>query len=142
MSIESPPVIIGVVNNTHGAESRRPHTHINVALNLPRLIAGQLRSVGEALGVPMSGSISDLWLLFKGKITDLGRDSRNVSLSKDKDDKMLTLSDYEGVFLTVTPVSEKESTDSTELRDREASQSPEPVEANELEAVCTERDEP
>ena len=55
---------------------------------------------------------------------------------------MLTLSDHEGVFLTVTPVSEKESADSTELRDREASQSPEPVEANELEAVCTERDEP
>lgn len=115
---------------------------MNVALNLSRLIAGQLRSVGEALGVPMSGSVSDLWLLFKGKITDLGRDSRNVSLSKDKDDKMLTLSDHEGVFLTVTPVSEKESADSTELRDREASQSPEPVEANELEAVCTERDEP
>jgi len=53
-------------------------------------------------------------------------------LSKDKDDRTLTLSDHEGVFLTVTPDSERESADSTELHDREGSQSSEPVEANEL----------
>ena len=43
------------------------------------------------------------------------------------------------MFLTVTPENERESADSTESHDREASQSPEPVEGNELEAVCTER---
>ena len=45
------------------------------------------------------------------------------------------------MFLTVTPESERESADSTELCDCEVSQTPEPLEANELEAICTERDE-
>jgi len=87
-----------VVDNTHGAESRgNPRTHIHVALNSARLTAGQLRSVGEALGVSTSGSVSDLRLVIEGKITEHGRNPRNVqvSLPKDRDDKTLTLSDYE-----------------------------------------------
>ena len=40
-------------------------------------------------------------LIIEWKITDLGRDPRNiqVALSKDKDNRSFTLSDHEGVFL-------------------------------------------
>ena len=52
MSTESTPVT-SVVDSMHGAESRRNrHTYVHVALNSAQLIAGQLRGVGKALGVP------------------------------------------------------------------------------------------
>ena len=117
---------------------------MHVALNSARLTAGQLRSVDEALGVPTSGSVSDLRLVIEGKITDLGRDPHNVQvlLSKDKDDRTLRLSDHKGVFLTVNPESEGERSGSVEeSHDHESSESPEPTEANELEVIRNERDE-
>ena len=131
-----------VVDDTHGAESRRtPRTHVHITL--ARLTAGQLRSIGEALSVPTSGSVNDLRLVIEGKITDLGRNPRNVqvALSRDKDDATLTLSDHEGVFLTVNPGSEGDDGHSVEDRSNRGSRSPEPIEANELEAIRNERDE-
>jgi len=83
-------------------------------------------------------------LVIEGKITELGRDPQNVqvSLPKDKDDKTLTLSDYEGVFLTVNPESEGEHTDGVEeTHTRESSRSPEPSGTDELELIHNERDE-
>ena len=79
MSIYSSPVI-GMVDDMHRAESRRPRTHLNIALNLARLTAGQLCSVGQALGVPTSGSVGDLRLVIKGKITDLGCDHCSIQI--------------------------------------------------------------
>jgi len=56
-----------VVDNTHGAESRgNLRTHIHIVLNSARLTAGQLRNVGEELGVPTSGLVSDLRLVIEG----------------------------------------------------------------------------
>jgi len=68
---------------------------------------------------------------------DLGRDPRNmqVTLSRDVDDRSFTLSDHEGVFLTVNPEEHKDSSGST----REHESSPEPE--NELKIVHIERDE-
>jgi len=65
-----------------------------------------------------------------------------VLLPKDKDNKTVTLFDYEGVFLTVNPESEREHTDGVEeMRTRESSQSPEPSGTDELELTRNERDE-
>ena len=92
----------------------------------------------------MSGSVNDLRLVIEeGKIMDLGHNPRNVqvALSKDKDDATLTLSDHEGVFLTVNPESEGDDRHSVEDPSNRGLRSLEPSEANELEAVCNERDE-
>ena len=145
MSNESVSVT-GVVDNTQGVGSgRSPRTHVHVALNSAQLIAGQLRSLGGALGLPTSGSVDDLHLIIEGKITDLGRDPRNiqVALSKDKDDRSFTLSDHEGVFLTVNPESEEEHEDDSEgACDHEPLRSLEPTDAaNELEVMRNERNE-
>ena len=94
--------------------------------------------------MPTSGSVGDLRLIIEGKITDLGRDPRNIQglLSKDKDDRTLRLSDHKGVFLTVNPESEGEHSGSVEeSRDHKSSESSEPTEANELEIIRNERDE-
>jgi len=78
MSNESASVT-GVVDNTQGAESARtPRTHVHVALNSARLKAGQLRSLCKALGLPTSGSVSDLRLMIEGKIPELDRDPRCI----------------------------------------------------------------
>ena len=147
MSNESASVT-GVVDNTQGAGSgRNPRTHVHVALNSARLKAGQLRSLGKALGLPMSGSVGDLRLMIEGKITELGRDPRNVqvALSRDKDERSFTLSDHEGVFLAVNPESdepEEQDDISEHTRGHEPSHSPLPTdESNELETIRNERDE-
>ena len=132
--------VTGVVDNTQEVRfGRNPRTHVHVPLNLARLTAGQLRSLGGALDLPMSGSVDDLCLIIEGKIMDLGCDPRNiqVALSKDKDDRGFTLSDHEGVFLTVNPESEEEHEDDSEgTRDHEPLRSLEPTdEANELEVM-------
>jgi len=130
--------VTGVVDNTRGAGSgRHQRTRMYVALNSARLTAGQLCSLRTELGVPTSGLVGDLRLMIEGKITDLGRDPRNVqvALSRDADDRSFTLSDHEGIFLTVNPEEHNDSGGST----HEHESSPEPE--NELEIVRTERDE-
>ena len=143
MSTES-TTVTSMVDSMHGAQSRNLRTHVHVALNSARLTAGQLRSVGEALGVPTSGSVGDLRLIIEGKITDLSRDPCNIPVlfSKDKDDRTLRLSDHEGVFLTVNPKNEGERSGTVEeLRDHELLESSEPTKANELEVIRNERHE-
>ena len=43
-------------------------------------MAGQLRSLGTALGVPTSNTISDLSLMIEGKVMEGGRDPRNMQV--------------------------------------------------------------
>ena len=67
-------------------------------------MAGQLLSLGTALGVPASSTVSDLRLIIEGKITEGSRDPRNVQvvLPRNMEEPTLSLSDHEGVFLTAT----------------------------------------
>ena len=131
--------VMGVVDNTHGAGlERHQRTRMHMALNSAQLTAGQLRSLGTELGVPTSGLIGDLRLIIEGKITEQGRDPRNiqVALSRDADDRSFTLSDHEGVFLTVTPDAERDDSGGS-TREHEHV----PESENELEVVRIERDE-
>ena len=138
--------VTGVVDNTQAVGSRgNLRTHVHVALNSARLAASQLHSLGEVLSLPTTGSVGDLPLMIEGKITELGHDPRNVqvALSRNKDGRSFTLSDHEGVFLTVNPEGEEECGDSSEgTCYHELPHSPEPTEeASELEIMRNERDE-
>ena len=129
---------------TTGAEREGSRTRSSyVPLNSTRITAGQLRSLGTALGVPVSGNVSDLRLMIEGQITEGGRDPRNVQvlLSRSKEDVSVSLRDYEGIFLTVTPGIESERRDDSDSpREPFLSDPVEDTPADELQAIRSERD--
>jgi len=56
------------------------HSHVRIPLNSTRITVGQLRRLGLALGITVSGSISDLRLLVEGKLGEEGHDPCNVQV--------------------------------------------------------------
>ena len=88
-------------------------------LNSTCITAGQLRSLGAALGIPALSTVSDLRLMIEGKITEGGNDSRNVQVlsSRSTEDASISLRDHKGVFLTKTLGSDMEHHDSELLND-------------------------
>jgi len=76
---------------------------VRLSLKSTQLKPDQLHSLAKTLGLPVSGSTGDLRLIIEGEITNLSHEpcSIQVALSRGKDDKRFTLSDHEGVFLTV-----------------------------------------
>ena len=113
--------VTSVVDNTletMGDEREVPHTRSSyVPLNLTHIMTGQLCSLDTALGVPASGTVSDMRLMIEGKITEGGRDSCNVQvlLPRSMEDVSISLRDHEGIFLTVTPDSDMEHHGDSEL---------------------------
>ena len=103
---------------TTGDEKEVPCTRSSyVPLNLTCITAGQLHSLGTTLGVPGSGTVSDLRLMIEGKIMEGGCDPRNVQvlLPRSMEDVSISLRDHEGVFLTVIPDSDTEHHGDSEL---------------------------
>ena len=139
--------VASVADNTQettGAEREGSRTRSSyVPLNSTRITAGQLRSLGTALGVPVSGNVSDLRLMIEGQITEGGRDPRNVQvlLPRSTEDVSVSLRDYEGIFLTVTPGIESERRDDSDSpREPFLSDPVEDTPADELQAIRSERD--
>ena len=100
-----------------GGEKQLPHTCSSyVPLNLTQVTAGQLRSLGTSLGIPASGTVSNLKLMIEGKITEGSCDPRNIQvlLPKDTEDSCISLRDHEG-FLMVTIESDMELHRDSEL---------------------------
>ena len=54
--------------------------HVRLPLNSTRITAGQLRRLGLALGISVSGSINDQRLMVEGKLGDEGHDPCNVQV--------------------------------------------------------------
>ena len=103
---------------TTGDEREVPHTRSSyVPLNSTHIMTGQLCSLDTALGVPASGTVSDLRLMIEGKITVGGRDPCNVQvlLPRSMEDVSISLRDHEGIILTVTPDSDTEHHGDSEL---------------------------
>ena len=113
--------VASVVDNmleTTGDEREVPHTRSSyVPHNSTHIMTGQLCSLDTALGVPASGTVSDLRLMIEGKITEGGRDPCNVQvlLPRSMEDVSISLRDHEGIFLTVTPDSDTEHHGDSEL---------------------------
>ena len=86
-------------------------------LNSTHITTGQLRSLDTALGVPASGTVSDLRLMIEGKITEGGCDPCNIQvlLPRSMEDVSISLRDHEGIFLMVTPDSDMEHNGDSEL---------------------------
>ena len=100
-----------------GGEKQLPHTCSSyVPLNSTQVTAGQLHSLGTLLGMPASGTVSDLRLMIEGKITEGTCDPRNIQvlLPKDTEDSCISLRDHEG-FLMVTLESDMEHHRDSEL---------------------------
>lgn len=114
-------------------QQRSVHDHVYVPLNSLRLTVGQLRSLGTELGIPVSGTVTDLRLMIEGKITESSRDPRSVQvvLSRDATGTTFSLLDHEGVFLTVVPQGRVETSEVLP---------PEPMELDELQSLRQERD--
>ena len=55
-------------------------SHVQIPLNSIRITAGQLCRLGLALGITVSGSVSDQRLLVKGKLNEGGHDPCNVQV--------------------------------------------------------------
>ena len=106
--------VASVADNTQETtgESEASRTRsLYVPLNTTCITAGQLHSLGTALGVPASSTVSDLRLMIEGKITEGGHDLRNVQvlLPKGTEDMSISLRDYEnrptnsrGLFLQLS----------------------------------------
>ena len=75
-------------------------------LNSRRVTRSQLRAVAEKLGLPTSATGEDLAQIVSGKLTEEGRDPKNVQIVLSDD--QLQLEDVDGVFLTVTLEEEAE----------------------------------
>ena len=89
-----------------GGEKQLQHTCSSyVPLNSTQVTAGQLRSLGTSLGIPASGTVSNLRLMIEGKITEGSCDARNIQvlLPKDTEDSCISLRDHEGFFNGNTP---------------------------------------
>ena len=65
-----------VVDNT----SAPGRTHVRLLLNSTSITAGQLRQLGLALGITISGSINDQRLVVEGKLSDEGHDPCNIQV--------------------------------------------------------------
>ena len=113
--------VASVVDNTletTGDEREVPHTRSSyVTLISTHITTGQLCSLDTALGVPESGTVSDLRLMIEGKITEGGRDPCNIQvlLPRSMEDVSISLRDHEGIFLTITPDSDMERHGDSEL---------------------------
>ena len=75
-------------------------------LNSRRVTRSQLWAVAEKLGLPTSATGEDLAQIVSGKLTEEGRDPKNVQIVLSDD--QLQLEDMDGVFLTVTLEEEAE----------------------------------
>ena len=138
--------VMSVADNTlktMGDEREVPRTcSLYVPLNSTCITAGQLRSLGTTLVVPAPGTVSDLRLMIEGKITEGGCDPRNIQvlLPRSMEDVSISLRDHEGVFLTVTPDSDTECHDDSELPSNPLPLDPIKDTTGELQAIRLERD--
>ena len=69
-------------------------------LNSKRLKTTHLRQIRKALDLPTSVSVDEIRGLIEGKLAESGRQPMNVQVTIG-DDSSLTLSDEDGVFLSV-----------------------------------------
>jgi len=88
------------------------HSHVRILLNSMRITASQLHHLGLALGITVSGSISDQRLLVKGKLSGEGHDPCNVQVVFEEysSETAFVLWDEDGEFLSV-PAAESVVTD-------------------------------
>ena len=96
-------------------------SHMRIPLNSTRITAGQLRRLGLALGITVSGSNSDQRLLVEGKLDEGGHNSCNVQvvIEEYSSEAVFVLWDEDGEFLSV-PAAESVVTDELpEPTDRE-----------------------
>ena len=71
-------------------------------LNSRRLTGPYLRSIAKVVGLLMTGSVDKLRMIIEGKLTEMGRDPRNVHVIVTKDPRgreMLALRDVDDVFV-------------------------------------------
>ena len=78
-------------------------THVRLPLNLTCITAGQLRRLGLALDITISGSINDQRLVVEGTLSDEGHDPCNIQVvfAEYSSEATFVLCDEEGEFLTV-----------------------------------------
>ena len=85
---------------------RRKHApSMRMPLNSKRLKAGHLRRLAAALGVPTAASADELRQMIDGKLTEEGKEVRNVQVVLGGADPTseFALEDEEGRFLIVLP---------------------------------------
>ena len=106
------------------------------------IMAGQLHSLGTALGIPVSSMVSDLRLMIKGKITEGGRDPHSIQvlLPRSTEDVSISLRNHEGVFLMVDLGSDMEHHYDSELLSDPLLLNPVEDRTGELQAIRLERD--
>ena len=87
-------------------------SHVQIPLNSKRITAGQLCHLGLALGITVSGSISDQRLLGEGQLNEGSHDPCNVQVVFEEysSEAAFVLWDEDGEFLSV-PAAESVVTD-------------------------------
>ena len=125
-------------------------THMRLPLNLTRITAGQLRRLGLALGITISGSINDQRLVVEDKLSDEGHDPCNIQVVFEgySSEAAFVLCDEKGEFLTVpVAASTTEVTPEVIVRESEHSSEESGDEPDEIETlrqtvedITTERD--
>ena len=78
-------------------------SHVQIPLNSTRITAGQLRCLGLALGIAVSGSTSNQTLLVEGKLNEGGHDPCNMQevFGEYCSEAAFVLWDEDGEFLSV-----------------------------------------
>lgn len=85
-------------------------------LNSRRLTIAQIKRIGAALELPVSASTDEIRMMIEGRLTEDGREPRNVHVYLFEDSSIKLL-DESGVFLTVTPPKDKDDeTESDSVR--------------------------
>lgn len=82
-----------------GATEGRP---VRAPWNSRRITAEQLRRVGRAMDVPTTASTDEVRVMIEAKLTELGREPRNVQILLEPSSK-ISLQDESGEFLVVEP---------------------------------------
>ena len=100
-------------------------SHVRIPLNSMRITAGQLRRLGLALGITVSGSISDQRLLVEGKLGEEGHDPCNVQVVFEEysSEAAFVLWDEDGEFLCVPAVESVVTDELLEPTERESARS-------------------
>ena len=97
---------------------RREHApSMRMPLNSKRLKAGHLRRLAAALGVPTAASADELRQMIDGKLTEEGKEARNVQVVLGGADPTseFALEDEEGRFLSVPATEEENHSESPNL---------------------------
>ena len=114
-------------------------SHVRIPLNSMRITAGQLRRLGLALGITVSGSIRDQRLLVEGKLNEEGHDPCNVLvvIEEYSSEAAFVLWDEDGEFLCIFAAESVVTDELLEPTERESARSSvEPTEvADDLETL-------